>query len=342
MRCFGAFRCAGKEIHSVLAKAESDQSTRIIERFGEECRLLSRLHHPNVVLFLGVHFKEEALFPTLIMEFLPMSLDEALEKYKSKIPLYVKNMILYDVANGLKFLHHQESQMIIHRDLTSKNVLLSESFRAKIADLGVAKIKSLLPRDSDKLTQIPGNASVMPPEAFDNEPNYDQSLDMFSYGNLILNVFNNAWPFPASQVAGQKVVSEIDRRMVHLDRMGAKHPLREFTESCLENDKTKRPTAADAVDQLSLQLRDPPPYTNTVLMIEHVEQLIREVTDREKAANAIEQEKIEQEALKMIAETKVQICEQIECSYFIHLFHHLCNWKPNDAVSKPQFICDQL
>ena len=72
------------------------------------------------------------------MEFVPISLHECLQQYPD-LPDYVKNNVLFDVATGLAYLHGLNPQ-IIHRDLTAKNVLISENFRGKIADLGVAKI----------------------------------------------------------------------------------------------------------------------------------------------------------------------------------------------------------
>ena len=86
-----------------------------------------------------------------------MSLDGALEKYPA-IPPYIKNVILYDVACGLSYLHSQKPPLV-HRDLTSKNVLLSENSRAKIADLGLARIISNTAAISPcNLTKVPGNS----------------------------------------------------------------------------------------------------------------------------------------------------------------------------------------
>ena len=56
---------------------------------------------------------------------------------KEEIPLHFKLSILVDVAQRLEFLHVQD---IVHRDLSSNNVLLTKQLVAKIADLGVAKV----------------------------------------------------------------------------------------------------------------------------------------------------------------------------------------------------------
>ena len=63
------------------------------------------------------------------------SLKNFLDKHdQAKVPLHFKLSIVVDVAQGLEFLHGQD---IVHRDLSSNNILLTKHLVAKIADLGV-------------------------------------------------------------------------------------------------------------------------------------------------------------------------------------------------------------
>lgn len=64
-------KCAGKKIHEILL--EHGDKTYIVHHFEEECRILSSTWHPNIVQFLGVHFRENEKVPILVMEFLPMN-----------------------------------------------------------------------------------------------------------------------------------------------------------------------------------------------------------------------------------------------------------------------------
>ena len=135
--------CAGKKLHDTLVEMGNAGVEDITQKFVEECQLMSGLRHPHIVQFLGICFLQNSTLPVLIMEFLLTSLDELLES-KPDIPLYLKRSILRDVACGLVYLHNH-SPPIIHRDLSSRNILLNSSMVAKITDLGVARILNLHP-----------------------------------------------------------------------------------------------------------------------------------------------------------------------------------------------------
>ena len=114
------------------------------------------------------------------------SLRGLVEKYDN-IPLNVKLPILDEVCLGLRYLHSRNPP-IAHRDLTPNNILLSYRLEAKISDLGVAKV---VKSDNQKImTKLPGTPwqDFMPPEALSIRPVYGPSLDVFSYGGVILNV----------------------------------------------------------------------------------------------------------------------------------------------------------
>ena len=98
---------------------------------------------------------------------------------------------------------------------------------AKISDLGVAKVvKADSKATKSKLTQVPGCADFMPPEALDSTPKYSVSLDIFSYGGIVLHVINQEWPSPESPVrrctrGKDKLIAltEVERRKKYLDKM---------------------------------------------------------------------------------------------------------------------------
>ena len=131
----------------------------------------------------------------LVMEYLPLSLTQCLEE--EELSLQMKYSILSDVAKALCYLHGKRPA-IVHRDLTANNVLLTSSYSAKLSDLGVSRLINEF-KSHHKLTQAPGNAIVMPPEALAAKPVYNEKVDVFIYGCLILHVLTCQFPEPTDK-----------------------------------------------------------------------------------------------------------------------------------------------
>ena len=254
-------KCAGKKIHDVLLMQGS--STYPVVRFEKECLLLSRLQHPNIVKFLGVFFQDKSQAPILVMEYLPADLTSCI-KHCGIFPKETSYSILYDVAKGLNYLHNQYPP-IIHRDLTSNNILLTSNMIAKISDLGVAKIVDRSPLQVSRMTQTPGTPAYMPPEVMIANPTYDASVDEFSYGILMIHVLSGQWPEPhiePNRVEGDKLVpvSEADRRRSLIDVIGDSHPLMDLMLRCINNNPQLRPHSGEIVNKLSELVLQFPSY----------------------------------------------------------------------------------
>ena len=157
----------------------------MVHKYLQECQLMSSLRHPNITQFLGLCFLPGTQLPLLVMERLETSLDDLLEHIPN-LPLSLKRSVLEDVARGLLYLHNRPSP-VIHRDLTSSNVLLTFSPVAKISDMGNSRIVNLRGGQMARtLSKLPGTLVYMPPEALDDTHRYGPSLDVFSYGHLAL------------------------------------------------------------------------------------------------------------------------------------------------------------
>ena len=179
--------CAGKKIHEILLDAGNIGVQSIISKYVQECQIMSDLRHPNIALFIGICFFPGSKVPILVMERLEESLDDLLETVPN-IPFTLKLSILMDVARGLSYLHKHEP-VIIHRDLTAKNVLLTSSLVAKITDLGNSRIVNIQPGQlAQTMSRNPGTLVYMPPEALFSGSRYGPSLDVFSFGQLSLFV----------------------------------------------------------------------------------------------------------------------------------------------------------
>ena len=281
--------CVGKKLKDHLAKKTSANS-RIVSRFEDECRLHSRLRHPNIVQFLGVHYQQEMQKPILVMEFLPSNLTFFIEKY-GILPKEISYSILHDVALGLCYLHSQ-TPPIIHADLHSNNVLLSFSTTAKISDLGMAKI---LDPNEEGLSLSPGNTDFMPPETMMDNPECNTSIDEFSYGVVMVHVFSGKWPAPQmgpvmiDDGGIPYVVSEAERREVFLKSIRRDQPLKDLILNCISNDPKVRPRACEIVEQLkAMVLQFPASFGKRLKMLRCIEgkKMTKEV-ERKHVAHSI-------------------------------------------------------
>ena len=306
--------CAGKKIHEVLLRQGDD--SYYVRRFEEECRLLSQARHPNIVQFLGVHFQRGMRVPILVMEYLPTNLTSCIEQYGILLK-EIGYSILHDVALGLYYLHSQ-SPPIIHRDLSSNNVLLTANMTAKISDLGVARILNLTPLQVSHMTQTPGTPAYMPPEVMVANPKYDTSVDEFSYGILMIHMFSGRWPEP--QVGPVRVesgrmipVSEAERREVFLRAIGNEHPLTYLIMRLINNDPQVRPHASEIVERLAaMVLQFPASFANRLEMLRHIqhqEEEKRDLEERETERQALMEER-EAERQSFLEEKRTLIEER--------------------------------
>ena len=212
---------------------------------------LSSIQHTNIVSFLGIHFEGDSNIPMLVMEYVPI----CLSKYvKGKIPPDdVNTTILLGIAQGLQYLHGLDPLMI-HRDLTTNNVLLTDNLCAKIADLGTSKL--LIRKALEALTNVPGNESHMPPEArVADEQHYAilstdkaKKLDIFSFGNVLMNMLTGEFPVvKADRDERGRRRTEVQRRN-HLLVKIAESKEKDLVIRCLNINPNYRPTIDQVVN----------------------------------------------------------------------------------------------
>ena len=206
----------------------------------------------TIYLYIGVYYPTKNSLPVIVMEKMQYSL-RGLVEGRSNLQWENKLSILNDVCFGLQYLHTR-TPPIVHRDLTPNNILLCYHFRAKIADLGVAKV--MHGTNTNTLTQVPGTSDFMPPESLANQPVYGLPLDIFSFGGVILYVCTQEWPHPAPLVdfdpeTGKRIISEsteLERRQHYLDKMvGVYADLKSLVTSCLDDNPKKRPEVGKAL-----------------------------------------------------------------------------------------------
>ncbi len=266
--------CAAKLLYPVLFQMQTPdpgkQHKHPMKRFELECRFLSRINHPNIIQYLGTYRDPETNAPVLLMELMDESLTHFLESSPGDLPYHTQVNLSYDIAQALAFLH---SNGIIHRDLSSNNVLLLAG-RAKVADFGMSKFTA----QHNTMTMCPGTAVYMSPEALNTPPVYTEKLDVFSLGVLMLQIITRQYPEPSDQLITKELVDpnfpsrklqariavpEIERRDTHISLVDIYSPLLQTALDCLADKDTDRPTSSKLCQNLAL-LKELTLYTDSV------------------------------------------------------------------------------
>ncbi|XP_075502070.1 calmodulin-binding receptor-like cytoplasmic kinase 3 [Primulina tabacum] len=189
----------------VVAIKRARKVEALQSEFRSEIELLAKIDHRNLVKLLG--YVEKGNERLIITEYVPNgTLREHLDGLKGgKILDFNQRLeILIDVAHGLTYLHLYSEKQIIHRDVKSSNILLTESVRAKVADFGFAK----LGEDSDKShvsTKVKGTVGYLDPEYMRTNQLTTKS-DVYSFGILLLEILTGRRPVDLKRPPEERVM----------------------------------------------------------------------------------------------------------------------------------------
>ena len=198
--------------------------------FTREMNMASRVRHPNLLQFIGATLRGELI---ILTELMPTSVRGELENERTFSENQI-NSISLDVARALNYLHLMQPSPIIHRDISSANVLLepgpSNSWRAKVSDYGSVNLLGRL------RTVTPGNPTYAAPEA-ENTALQSPKMDIFSFGVLLVEMCSAQFP-------------EVNNRE-HLI-CSIRHPgMVALIRRCLAEDRNARPSASDLITELN-------------------------------------------------------------------------------------------
>ncbi|XP_038902769.1 G-type lectin S-receptor-like serine/threonine-protein kinase LECRK3 [Benincasa hispida] len=151
--------------------------------FKAEVSAIAGTNHKNLVRLLG--FCNEGEHRMLVYEFMHNGSLVDFLFGNSKPSWYTRIQLVLGTARGLCYLHEECSTQTIHCDIKPHNILLDDSFTARIADFGLAK---LLKKDQTRtLTVIRGTKGYVAPEWFRGLP-ITVKVDVYSFGILLLEI----------------------------------------------------------------------------------------------------------------------------------------------------------
>eukprot|EP00250_Pteridium_aquilinum_P022388 c25365_g2_i6 orf=50-2548(+) len=151
---------------NVAVKVLAKDSRQGEDEFLNEGKLLSRVHHKNLVNLVGYCTETQLV---LVYEFMANgSLFEALKGKGARLVTWRDRLrIAMDAADGLDYLHRGCNPSIIHRDVKSSNILLNEKLEGKISDFGISKSKqhntNTMAGGSQMFTAVQGTFGYLDP-----------------------------------------------------------------------------------------------------------------------------------------------------------------------------------
>ncbi|KAG0224134.1 hypothetical protein BGW42_005312 [Actinomortierella wolfii] len=235
---WGCQECAAKKFFNT----HSDLDEKKIQK---EVNVLQRLRHSNIVQFYGMHRVDNHIY--LIMELAERgTLTQAINK--GLLDWLDKTRLAHEIARGLEYIHQEG---ILHRDLKSANVLLTRNMEAKLADFGLAKIRSTVSGNlsmSSAGGRITGTLGWIAPELFyKNKPPYSTKSDVYALGMIMWEMAANCtWPYKDQNNGGLIAV--------HVTKGGRERlpnntppKYREWVERCWHHDPNQRPHASEIV-----------------------------------------------------------------------------------------------
>lgn len=183
-----------------IIKPDNTEGNGFSDRFAREARALAKLNHPNIV---SVHdFGEsEGLF-YLVMEFVDGANLRQLIATQTLAPEKAIE-IIPQVCEALQFAHDEG---IVHRDIKPENILIDIRGRVKIADFGLAKLRT----DGDRtetLTrthQVMGTPRYMAPEQMEGSHSVDHRADIYSLGVVFYEMLTGELPLGRFDLPSQK------------------------------------------------------------------------------------------------------------------------------------------
>eukprot|EP01042_Synura_sphagnicola_P002961 gene2961-biopygen3200 len=160
-----------------------------LQEFEDEAQTMKELRHPNILQFLGYCISPR---PCIVMEYMPRgSLHQLLRNRQAEILWDVRMRIALDITRGLAYLH---AENIVHRDIKSMNVLLTEG-KACLADFGLARVKTETLAVTTGSSQAAGTLRWMAPELFSPRAVYTLKSDMYSLGWTLWELASRRIPF---------------------------------------------------------------------------------------------------------------------------------------------------
>eukprot|EP00299_Pterocystis_sp_00344_P015223 c7592_g2_i2.p1 GENE.c7592_g2_i2~~c7592_g2_i2.p1 ORF type:complete len:379 (+),score=97.52 c7592_g2_i2:163-1137(+) len=215
-----------------------------MNEFRHEVDIMSNMKHPNILTLVAV--SEEPSNMVIVSDLCDRkSLYHVLHDPNTKLNKRIKLKMALDAAMGMAHLH---SKGIVHRDLKTLNLLVTEDFIVKVADFGLAKVKTITKSVMTGSIHVMGTVAYMAPELLMGKP-FTEKVDVYAFGIVLWEILTRENPFNGMS---QDVI-------FHGVKSGSLKPIippdcpqsyADLINDCLHVNPLKRPTFSEIKDRL--------------------------------------------------------------------------------------------
>ncbi|CAD6226175.1 unnamed protein product [Miscanthus lutarioriparius] len=234
------------------------------KRFFSEIEVLTKIRHRSIVKLYG--FCSHPRYKFLVYDYIErgnLHIILETEDLAKELDWQKRVATARDVAQAIYYLHHECNPPIIHRDITSNNILLDAAFKAYVSDFGIAR---MLKPDSSNWSELAGTYGYIAPELSYTSV-VTTKCDVYSFGVVVLEIVMGRCPRELQSIASLEQHHELaiedmlDQRLPSPTTVEKKEIslLVEVAFACLQTSPQFRPEMQDVYQKLALHK---PPFVS--------------------------------------------------------------------------------
>ncbi|EPS63840.1 hypothetical protein M569_10941, partial [Genlisea aurea] len=206
----------GKELAVKILKPSEDA----LKEFVLEIEIITAVNHKNIISLFGFCFEDNRLL--LVYDFLPRGSLEAnlhagINEEASAFGWNERYRVAVGVAEALDYLHSREDLQVIHRDVKSSNILLSDDFEPQLSDFGLAKWASSTSSPHITSKNVAGTFGYLAPEYF-MYGKVNEKIDVYAYGVVLLELLTGRKPINSNCPKGQESLVLWAKPLLHSEK----------------------------------------------------------------------------------------------------------------------------